>query len=87
MTEDIRQHVDANSADFKAGVEAGLSSASGTKAWQAGKKLGQELKNERKNEESVSEKPPGEPSTPLFMSDNPEGDKGNAQDEKDETEE
>lgn len=28
-----------------------------------------------------------EPSTPLFMSDSPEGDKGNAQDEKDETEE
>ena len=28
-----------------------------------------------------------EPSTPLFISDSPEGKKGNAQDEKDETEE
>ena len=85
MTEDIRQHVDANSADFKAGVEAGLSSASGTKAWQVGKELGQELKDKRKNQEP--EKPSSEPSNPLFMDDSPEGDKGNAQDEKDETEE
>ena len=84
---DIKQHVDTNSADFKQGVEAGLNSAEDTKNWQAGNELGQELKAEVEDDEPVSKSPLKEFSTPLFMSDSPEGNKGNAQDEKDETEE
>jgi hypothetical protein len=49
--------------------------------------LGQELKDEVENKEPVSDSGFKEPSTPLFMSDSSEGKKGNAQDEKDETEE
>ena len=84
---DIKQHADANSADFKQGVEAGLNSAEDAKNWQAGNELGQELKNEVENKEPVSGSLFKEPSPPLFMSDSTEGKKGNAQDEKDETEE
>ena len=84
---DIKGHVDANSADFKQGVEAGLNSAEDTKNWQAGNESGQELKNEVENKVPVSESRFREPSPPLFMSDSSEGKKGNAQDEKDETEE
>ena len=84
---DIKQPVDTNSADFKQGVEAGLNSAADTQNWQAGNELGRELKNDVANRlpaaESLSKKPP----TPLFMRDTSEGEKGNAQDEKDETEE
>ena len=83
----IEQHVDTNSANFKQGVEAGLNSAEDTKNWQAGNELGQELKNEVENKEPLSESLFKEPSPPLFMSDSSEGKKGNAQDEKDETEE
>ena len=83
---DIKQHVDTNSADFKQGVEAGLHSAD-TKNWQAGNELGQELKDEVENKEPVSESLFKEASPPLFLSDSSEGKKGNAQDEKDETEE
>ena len=84
---DIKQHVDTNSADFKQGVEAGLNSAEDTKNWQAGNELGQELKFEVDNKEPVSDILFKEPSPPLFLSDSSEGKKGNAQDEKDETEE
>ena len=84
---DINQHVDTNSADFKQGVEAGLNSAEDTKNWQAGNELGQELKLEVDNKEPVSDILYKEPSPPLFLSDSSEGKKGNAQDEKDETEE
>jgi hypothetical protein len=84
---DIEQHVDANSADFKQGLEAGLNSAEDTKNWQAGNKLGQELKNEVENKEPVPQSLFKESSTPLFLSDRSEGKKGNPQDEKDETEE
>ena len=84
---DIKQHVDTNSADFKQGVEAGLNSAEDTKNWQAGNELGQELKDEVENKEPVSVGLFKEPSTPLFLIDSSEGEKGNAQDEKDETEE
>jgi len=84
---DINQHVDTNSADFKQGVEAGLNSAEDTKNWQAGNELGQELKLEVDNKEPVSDILYKEPSPPLFLSDSSEGKKGNAQDEKDESEE
>jgi hypothetical protein len=84
---DIKQQVDTNSADFKKGLEAGLNSAEDTKNWQAGNELGQELKNEVDNKEPLAENLFKEPSPPLFLIDSSEGKKGNAQDEKDETEE
>ena len=84
----IKQPVDTNSADFKQGVEAGLNSVEDTKNWQAGHELGQELKNEVENKKPLSQSLfPKQPSTPLFLIDSSEGKKGNAQDEKDETEE
>ena len=82
MNGDIEQNVDTNSAEFKQGVEAGLNDGKDMKDWKAGNELGQELKEEVKDDERVTKS-----LTPLFMSDNPEGNKGNAQDEKDETEE
>ena len=53
--------------------------------WKAGNELGQEPKEEIEDKEPVSKSPLNE--SPLFMSDSPEGNKGNPQDEKDETEE
>ena len=53
---------------------------------QAGNELGQELKGEVENKEPL----PSlfkEPAPPLFVSGSSEGEKGNAQDEKDESEE
>lgn len=87
MREDIEQHVDTNSADFKQGVEAGLNSAEDTKNWQAGNELGQELKNEVENKVPVSESLFKAPSPPLFMSGHSKAKEWNPQDEKDETEE
>ena len=84
---DIKGHVDTNSADFKQGVEAGLNVGKDMKNWKAGNELGLELKEEVEDEEAVTKSPSKELSTPLFMSDSSEGNKGNAQDEKDETEE
>ena len=86
MSKDI-EHVDTNSAEFKQGVEAGLNGGKDVKNWKAGNELGQELKAEVGDHELVSEKLLKETSIPLFLSDSPEGNKGNAQDEKDETEE
>lgn len=57
MKDVIKRSADVTPAEFKEGVEAGLSSAEDPNA------------------------------TPLFLRDIPEGKKGNAQDEKDETEE
>ena len=87
MSEDIEQHVDTNSDEFKQGVEAGLNVGKDMKNWKAGNELGLELKEEVEDEEAVTKSPSKELSTPLFMSDSPEGNQGNAQDEKDETEE
>ena len=87
MSGDIKQHVDTNSAEFKQGVEAGLNAGKDMKNWKAGNELGQELKEEVEEDEPVSKSLLEDSSIPLFMSDSPEGDKGNAQDEKDETEE
>jgi hypothetical protein len=77
---------DTNSAEFKEGVKAGLNSTDGTKNWQAGIELGQELKDEGENKKLVSEVLK-ESSTPLFIRDSQGGQQGNAQDEKNETEE
>ena len=87
MSGDIEQYVDTNSVGFKQGVEAGLNAGKDMKNWKAGNELGQELKEEVEDDEPVSKSLFKEPSTPLFMSDSKEGDQGNAQDEKDETEE
>ena len=87
MSGDIEQHVDTNSAEFKQGVEAGLSGRKDTKNWKAGNELGQELKAEVEDDGPVSKSLVQETSIPLFMNDSPEGKKGNAQDEKDATEE
>lgn len=84
---DIKQLVDINSVDFKKGVEAGLNSVEDTRNWQAGNALGQELKNEVENKKPLSDSLFKEPSTPLFLIHGSDGKKGNAQDEKDESEE
>ena len=68
-------------------MEAGLNSTEDTKNWQAGIELGQELKDEGENKEPVSEILSKESSTPLFLKDRQGSNEGNAQDEKDETEE
>ena len=86
MSENIKQDVDTSSFEFKQGVEAGLNSKEDTENWQAGNELGRELKK-GENTGLVSEGLFKEPSTPLFMKDNPGQDEGNAQDEKDGTEE
>lgn len=87
MNDNIKHNVDTSSAQFKKGVEAGLDSAEDTKDWQAGNELGQELKDVDEKKEPVSESLFKESSSPLFMRESPGGHKGNAQDEKDETEE
>jgi len=87
MHEDIKQQVDTDSAEFNEGVEAGLNSEENTNNWKAGNKLGQALKDEDENKAPADESPGKERPTALFMKNSPEGNKGNAQDEKDETEE
>lgn len=87
MSEGVKRNVDTSSAQFKEGVKAGLNSTADTKNWQAGIELGQELKDEGENNEPVSEILSKEFSTPLFMKDRQGSNEGNAQDEKDETEE
>ena len=87
MSEDIKQPVNTSSSKFKEGVKAGLNSTEDTKNWQAGIELGQELKDEGENKEPISDILSKEPSIPLFVKDRQGGNEGNAQDEKDETEE
>jgi hypothetical protein len=87
MSEGVKQNVETSSAEFKEGVKAGLNSTEDTKNWQAGIEFGQELKDEGENKEPVAEILFKEPSTPLFIRDSQGGNEGNAQDEKDETEE
>lgn len=87
MSRDIEQPVDTNSAEFKDGVEAGLNAGKDMKNWKAGNELGLELKDEVEDGEKVTKSLLKESSNPLFMGDSPEGKQGNAQDEKDETEE
>ena len=87
MSGDREQHVDTNSGEFTPGIEAGLSGGRDMKNWKAGNELDPELKEEVEDDEPVSKSPLKESSTPLFMRDSPEGNKGNAQDEKDQTEE
>jgi hypothetical protein len=87
MSDVIKQDVNTKSAKFNEGVEAGLNSSEDTKNWKAGNELGQELKDEGDNTEQISEMLVSDASVPLFLRDAGGGDKGNDQDEKDETEE
>jgi len=84
---DTKETVNTRSAEFNEGVEAGLNSTEDTKNWKAGNELGQELKDASESKEKVSEELLEDSSVPLFMKVSPGGNKGNAQDEKDETEE
>ena len=81
MSEDIKRNINSNSAKFKQGVESELNSEEDTENWKAGNELGQELKD---GSETATESTFDESSVPLFMRDSREGNKGNAQDEKDE---
>ena len=83
MTEIQKTNSDANSREFNRGVEAGLDSEV-TKFWQAGYELGHEL-HERAALEQGKKTTPREPDNPLFLADTLDGQKGDAQDEKDET--
>jgi hypothetical protein len=88
MSEGVKQHVvDTSSAEFREGLEVGLNSRADTINWQAGNELGQELKDEGEKKEPPNESLSKEPPTPLFMSDSSDVDQGNAQDEKDKTDE
>lgn len=80
MDEDQKTKVDANSREFSRGVEAGLHDKD-TKYWQAGYELGQELSVRGK--ELVNENIATEPDSPLFLKDTLDGQKRDAQDEKD----
>ena len=51
MSEDEKK-VDANSAEFKQGVEAGLNSAEDAKNRKAGHELGRELKEEGEDKDA-----------------------------------
>ena len=84
---DANEAVDTSSAEFNEGVEAGLNSTEDTKNWKAGNELGQELKDASERKEQVSEELLKDSSVPLFMKVSAGGNKGNAQDEKNETEE
>ena len=81
MSENKNTNADANSREFRRGVEAGLKSED-TKYWQAGYELGQGL-NDQETKEPVKEISQEEPDTPLFLKDTLDGKKGDAMDEKD----
>lgn len=82
MSEGKQKRVDANSAEFKQGVEAGLNSEENTKNWKAGNELGRELRAEGKTEGPVFGHSNSESPSPLFMRNSSEGLKGIAPDEK-----
>lgn len=81
MSENQKTNTDANSREFRRGVEAGLDSEN-TKFWQAGYELGHEL-NEESTREPAKENTQTEPDNPLFLADTLDGQKGDAQDEQD----
>ena len=85
MIEEIKADVNTRSSEFKEGVEAGLNSPEDSRNWIAGNDLGQALKDETVNDKPATEL--NSASTPLFMRSSPERVRGNAQDEKDATEE
>jgi hypothetical protein len=54
MSEDEKK-VNADSAEFKQGVEAGLNSEEDTKNWKAGNELGRELREEGETKRPLQE--------------------------------
>lgn len=83
MKAEMKPNVDPSSAEFEAGVEAGLNSTKDTTNWQAGNHLGQELKDGGEHKHLGSESPVKGASIPLFMR-HAAGGHGSPQDEKDE---
>lgn len=81
MSENQKTNADANSREFRRGVEAGINSED-TKYWQAGYELGQEF-SDRETKEPVKEVIHTEPDTPLFLMDTLDGQEVDAQDEQD----
>ena len=82
MSENQKTDADANSSEFRRGVEAGINSED-TKYWQAGYELGQEF-NDKETRKPIEEIVPVEPDAPLFLIDTLDGRPGDAaQDEKD----
>jgi hypothetical protein len=83
LSENKKAIAEANTSEFKRGVEAGLNSED-TKYWQAGYELGQEYSD--KETKPPVEEIPKEPDAPLFLVDTLDGHTGAAaQDEKDKT--
>ena len=87
MDEDIEQQANKSSSEFKQGFEAALNFLEDPKNREAENELGQELEDQDLRTEPVNQGLLTESATPLFMRDNPDANKGNAQDVKDETEE
>ena len=85
MSEDPKQKVGPDAAEPERGAEAGPDSAEGTKNRKAGNESGHELKGEGETTQPARENARHESATPLFLRGGPEGNKGNAQDEKDAT--
>jgi len=81
MSENQKTNVDANTLEFKRGVEAGINSED-TKYWQAGYELGQGL-SDRETKKLVKEVSQPKSDTPLFLMDTLDGKKDDPQDEKD----
>lgn len=61
--------------------------AADSKNRQAGNELGRQVDDDGEENEPVLEELSKKTATPLFLAESPEGKKGNAQDEKDESEE
>ena len=80
MDESNNTNVEANSREFTRGVEAGLNSED-TKYRQAGYELGQGL-NDKETKDPVKAIVQEGSDTPLFLKDTLDGQKGDAQDEK-----
>jgi hypothetical protein len=75
-----QKQVDANSLEFRRGVEAGLGSED-TKFFEAGYELGQDL-NEEAAKQRTKENTEREPDDPIFLADTLDGQKGDAQDDQ-----
>lgn len=65
MGGDKKEDVDADSAEFEQGVEAGLNSEEDTKNWKAGNELGRELREEDETKGPVSGRLNSGPPTPF----------------------
>ena len=80
MNENQKSDVDANTREFRRGVEAGINSEN-TNYWQAGYELGQEL-TDRETKEPVKEVIQLKSDSELFLMDTLDGKQDDAQSEK-----